>query len=474
MKKRKDKEPITLTVDDLVDKIEEDFKKDEKYIEDIRDEMEGPPEFIPDDDKTPDDEVDEEFSESEGDETSDKESIEVESEWIEGESSRGEKIRKITTRIIWVLLVLLALTIGYLVMQFKQDAALPVEWASSKVEYGAKNFKPIKKLNGRTLVAVENLNTEVVGTYTIEAKVKDEDGKITTVSKEFTVEDTQKPTITTEKDELTIKLGETPNYNLLRIKAKDPVDGKVSYIIQDGGLSTIGDHKITIKATDSNGNTATKKITIHVTGYVTNTALSTYRQYVSKLNEAYEEAQKAKEEAEKAAKAEENSTGRVIWVGDSRFVGMSQVCNSDSDVYIAKGSMGYSWFANTAVSQVNSQLQKGDTIVVNIGVNGLEYEKLANKLNELASGDWKDYKVIYMSVNPVDEEKEVENGYSTTNDQIKEFNAYMKQHLGTNITYLDTYSSLIDDISSKTADGVHYSTSTSNVIYNMARAIISQ
>lgn len=273
---------------------------------------------------------------------------------------------------------------------------------------------------------------------------------------------------------MTITAGEKPNYNLLRIKAKDPVDGKVSYIIQDGGLSTIGDHRISIKATDFNGNTTVKRITVHVEGFVTKSGLDTYRQKVAWLKDTFTKEQKAKEDAEKAVEAKKSASGRILWIGDSRFVGMSQTCSSDKDVYIAKGGVEYSWFTNTAVNEANSKLQDGDTIIVNIGINGLEYEKLADRLNQLADGDWKNYKVIFMSVNPVDEEKETQNGYSTTNDDIKEFNSYMKQHLVSNITYLDTYSSLVDDISSRTADGLHYSTGTNQSIYNMGRAAIDK
>lgn len=476
MKRKDDKDSITLGLEDLIEEAKKDYETDEENTPDLdiqSDEQNSSMlnnDFSDDgfaNDNPPDD-IPYEDNESGNKEDTDS------SENREDDFSHDEKVRKRAIKAICVLFVLLILCVIGLVIQIKRDSAKPIQWSSSIVEYGDKNFKPIKNLNGKTLVSVENLNTDVVGEYTIEAKVKDKDGKITKEHKKFVVKDTQKPTITTAENELTIKLGETPDYSLLQIKAKDPVDGAVSYVIEDGGLSSIGDHKISIKATDSNGNDTLKNITIHVTGYVTNDGLETYRQNVEKLKTAYEEAQKAKEEAEKAAKAEKTSTGRVIWVGDSRFVGMSQVCNNDNDVYVAKGSMGYSWFANTAVNEVNSQLKDGDTIIVNIGVNGLEYEKLAAKLNDLASGDWKDYKVIYMSVNPVDESKEVENGYSTTNAQIKEFNTYMKQHLGSNITYLDTYSSLVDSISSRTADGVHYSSNTSNAIYNMGRAALSQ
>lgn len=499
MKDEKEKKPITLSLDDLVDE-EKDIAKgiDIAGAEDIEDTTGGQKETAkPEEEKSSDfvkesddidqnasqknigdmldtDELNEENSE-EGffnNETDDNDNDEIE--------SQAEKVadfakNKWANKVLVVLIALFISCGGYLTYALTHTHKEPVVWQKEKIEYGTKNFDPIKELNGVDLVFVDKVDTKTVGEYNIEAIVKDQKtNKIKKYKHHFIVEDTKAPIITTSQNSLTITAGEKPNYNLLRIKAKDPVDGKVSYIIQDGGLSTIGDHRISIKATDFNGNTTVKRITVHVEGFVTKSGLDTYRQKVAWLKDTFTKEQKAKEDAEKAVEAKKSASGRILWIGDSRFVGMSQTCSSDKDVYIAKGGVEYSWFTNTAVNEANSKLQDGDTIIVNIGINGLEYEKLADRLNQLADGDWKNYKVIFMSVNPVDEEKETQNGYSTTNDDIKEFNSYMKQHLVSNITYLDTYSSLVDDISSRTADGLHYSTGTNQSIYNMGRAAIDK
>ena len=109
------------------------------------------------------------------------------------------------------------------------------------------------------------------------------------------------------------------------------------------------------------------------------------------------------------------------------------------------------------------------TIVFNFGVNDLgNVGKYISKLNELVKGDWsKAGQIIVMSVNPVDEALEAENGYSVTNAQIEEFNQKMKDGLDSNIKFIDVYSQIKDDFT--TVDGVHYDNATYQKIYDIIR-----
>lgn len=159
--------------------------------------------------------------------------------------------------------------------------------------------------------------------------------------------------------------------------------------------------------------------------------------------------------------------GRIIWVGDSRTVGMQQaVEGSDKNEWVCKTSEGYSWFVNTAIGSVNSKLNKDDTIIFNLGVNDLgNVDKYVKKLNSLANGDWKKAKkIIVMSVNPTDSSK-----YSggATNEAIKKFNSEMKSGLDASIKYVDTYSQIKDTM--KTSDGLHYDKATYKLLYNIIR-----
>lgn len=160
--------------------------------------------------------------------------------------------------------------------------------------------------------------------------------------------------------------------------------------------------------------------------------------------------------------------GRIIWVGDSRTVGMQQAIGGlDKNEWVCKTAEGYNWFVNTAIGSVNSKLKKDDTIVFNLGVNDLgNVDKYVKKLNSLANGDWKKAKkIIVMSVNPTDSSK-----YSggATNEAIKKFNSKMKSGLDGSIKYVDTYSQIKDTM--KTSDGLHYDKTTYKSLYNIIRS----
>lgn len=163
------------------------------------------------------------------------------------------------------------------------------------------------------------------------------------------------------------------------------------------------------------------------------------------------------------------ASGRFIWVGDSRTVGMQAAVSEGSNEWIGQVSAGYDWFVSDAINQVNSMLEEDDTIVFNFGVNDLgNVDKYIAKLNELANGDWSKAKqIIVMSVNPVDEAKASANGYSVTNAQIEEFNQKMRAGLEGSIKFVDTYSQIKDQLG--TTDGIHYDNDTYKKLYDMIR-----
>lgn len=163
-------------------------------------------------------------------------------------------------------------------------------------------------------------------------------------------------------------------------------------------------------------------------------------------------------------------SGRIIWVGDSRFVGQSQYAKDNNDTYIAKVAMGYNWFNSIAIPQVNAVKQAGEAIVVNIGVNDMNSSALCARLNQLAESDWKDCNVIFMSVNPVNDSKAAAHGYSVRNSQVVAFNNYMKQHLSSKVQYLNTFSVINDNSYNYTSDGVHYTADGYKAIYNKAKS----
>lgn len=161
------------------------------------------------------------------------------------------------------------------------------------------------------------------------------------------------------------------------------------------------------------------------------------------------------------------TNGKLIFLGDSRTVGLKNVGKSDADVsFVCEGGMGYNWFINTAIDEVNKiATTDGYTILFNLGVNGTVKENNINtteagnyvsKIKELSSGAWSKHKIVIVSVFPINDST---NKYNGLNDAgVVKFNEYMKTNLSniSNVTYCDVYNGLSRDKYVDGGDGLHY------------------
>lgn len=153
----------------------------------------------------------------------------------------------------------------------------------------------------------------------------------------------------------------------------------------------------------------------------------------------------------------------LIYMGDSRIVGMMSSITNKSISSIAQNGAGYSWFVDSAIPELETKIEGKKFIVLAFGVNDLsnssnylaKYQELKNKYSEVS--------VYVMSVNPVDEAKETENGYSVTNANIEGFNTVMKNGFGEN--FIDVYSQIKDNF--ETVDGLHYNVETYKKIHEI-------
>lgn len=151
---------------------------------------------------------------------------------------------------------------------------------------------------------------------------------------------------------------------------------------------------------------------------------------------------------------------KYVFVGDSRTVGMGNAIGGSDNAYIAKVGSGYSWFSSTAINQIMNYAGPGTSLVINFGVNDLSN---ASKYIELINSyidEWEaaGITVYYASVNPV-------GSTTVTNDEIASFNATMKAGLDSRVNWIDSYSYLMSNGYS-TSDGLHYTNSTYQAIYN--------
>lgn len=153
----------------------------------------------------------------------------------------------------------------------------------------------------------------------------------------------------------------------------------------------------------------------------------------------------------------------LIYMGDSRIVGMMSSITNKSITYIAQSGAGYSWLVDSAIPELANKIEGKKFIVLAFGVNDLgNAANYLTKYQELKD-TYPNVNIYIMSVNPVDEAKEAENGYTVTNESIENFNETMKNSFGEN--YIDVYDQIKDNF--ETEDGVHYTTETYKKIHEI-------
>lgn len=153
----------------------------------------------------------------------------------------------------------------------------------------------------------------------------------------------------------------------------------------------------------------------------------------------------------------------LIYMGDSRIVGMMSSITNKSITYIAQSGAGYSWLVDSAIPELANKIEGKKFIVLAFGVNDLgNAANYLTKYQELKD-TYPNVNIYIMSVNPVDEAKEAENGYTVTNESIENFNKTMENSFGEN--YIDVYDQIKDNF--ETEDGVHYTTETYKKIHEI-------
>ena len=159
----------------------------------------------------------------------------------------------------------------------------------------------------------------------------------------------------------------------------------------------------------------------------------------------------------------------LVFVGDSRTVQMQMAVGSSDKAYIAKIGEGYSWFKNTALSEIPSFAGTGTTMIINFGVNDLanagKYIQLVN--NNIDAWTNAGITVYYAAVTPVG------NCGSVTNAQIEAFNARLQSELDPRVQWIDGYTYL-SQTGFSTPDGLHYSKDTYKSLYSYYMSVITQ
>jgi hypothetical protein len=148
---------------------------------------------------------------------------------------------------------------------------------------------------------------------------------------------------------------------------------------------------------------------------------------------------------------------KYLFVGDSRFVGMSTYCKDDNVEYFAKSSQGLKWF-NQNYDTITSY--RGYNIVINLGVNDLyNLNKYIDTYNSFPEEFTENNNIILVSVNPCS------GSHAYLNKDIEKFNDEVENNTSLYFEFINTYDYL-NYKGFNTSDGVHYTKSTYQDIYN--------
>lgn len=158
-----------------------------------------------------------------------------------------------------------------------------------------------------------------------------------------------------------------------------------------------------------------------------------------------------------------NTYEKYVFVGDSRYVGMSYMAQ-EQDVFICRNNMGYDYLIEQ-MDNIRRACDENTALIIGLGVNDINYssDNYIAKINEMARQ--MECTIYYMLVNPVDEEKETLYGYNVKNDKIDAFNQKMINGLDSSVGIIDT-SSYLKGTGFLTVDGLHYATETYRAIYD--------
>ena len=173
-----------------------------------------------------------------------------------------------------------------------------------------------------------------------------------------------------------------------------------------------------------------------------------------------------------------------IFIGDSRTVEMmNAVGTKNEDSWSCKKGGEYQWFISTGLPDVEkiTEVDDNDAVIFLMGVNDTYWDQdsavkaYAKAINEKAT-EWisKGADVYFVSVNPVDEDKETDEMRVTksyNNDWIEAFNNKIQVALNENIYYIDTYTRIKNHLGARD-DGIHYTDAQYKEIYGIIKSDI--
>lgn len=177
-----------------------------------------------------------------------------------------------------------------------------------------------------------------------------------------------------------------------------------------------------------------------------------------------------KNKKENTADRKNRDYDKYVFVGDSRFVGISKYSISDKDLFIAKVGEGYSYLIEQ-MSNIKYYCDENTALIIGLGVNDSHSngEKYIQTINDMA--ETMDCQIYFTTVNPVDEVKAGYSGYNISAQVIDEFNENAYEQLSDKIVYVDT-NKYLRESGYETQDGLHYTEEISEKLYHYIKSCV--
>ena len=169
--------------------------------------------------------------------------------------------------------------------------------------------------------------------------------------------------------------------------------------------------------------------------------------------------------AQAAAQMQPAAPATVVFIGDSRMVGMERDLIEGVGVcpvtVVAKNGARHEWLESTGIPLANNVIGNGTKVLLNMGVNDLDSVKEYLPMVNAWAAAWtaRGAQVYYASVNPV-----FPNPYNMTEERVNAFNRELRAGLIPQVTWIDS-NTYLKQVGIKCNDGVHYMPLTNIVLY---------
>ncbi len=156
---------------------------------------------------------------------------------------------------------------------------------------------------------------------------------------------------------------------------------------------------------------------------------------------------------------------RLIFIGDARTIAMYDAAQFDEEYdirFVSTSGANLNWLNRSAFDTEYQYINSKTAIIIMLGISDMhraeDYVRVLNEWGEVFPRDFGAH-FYFDSVNPVDPGV-------FTNEQIETFNSIVRAGLSENVTYIDTYSVLMQD-GYATTDTLHYTDETTKHLYEL-------